>query len=85
MACIRQPSALSPDMIEQLSHDKQIIVATQSPLLVDEFELDEIIVLDLEDGRTKLRTLDVDDYKVWLDQEYTPSQLWQKNVLGGRP
>ena len=72
-------------MIEQLSHDKQIIVATQSPLLVDEFELDEIIVLDLEDGRTKLRTLDVDDYKVWLDQDYTPSQLWQKNVLGGRP
>ena len=72
-------------MIEQLSHDKQIIVATQSPLLVDEFELDEIIVLDLKDGQTKLRTLDVDDYKVWLDQEYTPSQLWQKNVLGGRP
>ena len=72
-------------MIEQLSHDKQIIVATQSPLLVDEFELDEIIVLDLEDGRTKLRTLNADDYKVWLDDDYTPSQLWQKNVLGGRP
>ena len=72
-------------MIEQLSHDKQIIVATQSPLLVDEFELDEIIVLDLEDGQTKLRMLSSDDYKVWLDQDYTPSQLWQKNVLGGRP
>ena len=72
-------------MIEQLSHDKQIIVATQSPLLVDEFELDEIIVLDLEDGRTKLRKLKADDYQVWLDQEYTPSQLWQKNVFGGRP
>lgn len=72
-------------MIEQLSHDKQIIVATQSPLLVDEFELDEIIVLDLEDGRTKLRKLDADDYRVWLEQDYTPSQLWQKNVLGGRP
>ena len=72
-------------MIEQLSHDKQIIVATQSPLLVDEFCLDEIIVLDLEDGQTKLRMLSSDDYKVWLDQDYTPSQLWQKNVLGGRP
>ena len=72
-------------MIEQLSHDKQIIVATQSPLLVDEFELDETIVLDLEDGRTKLRKLSADDYRVWLDQDYTPSQLWQKNVFGGRP
>ncbi len=76
---------LVADMIEQLSHDKQIIVATQSPLLVDEFELDEIIVLDLKDGRTKLRKLKADDYQVWLDQEYTPSQLWQKNVFGGRP
>ena len=25
--------------------------------------LDEIIVLDLDDGRTELRTLDVDDYQ----------------------
>lgn len=72
-------------MMKQLSHDKQIIVATQSPLLVDEFELDEIIVLDLEDGRTKLRKLNSDDYRVWLQQDYTPSQLWQKNLLGGRP
>ena len=76
---------LVADMIEQLSRDRQIIVATQSPLLVDEFELDEIIVLDLEDGRTKLRKLNADDYKVWLDDDYTPSQLWHKNVLGGRP
>ena len=76
---------LVADMIEQLSHDKQVIVATQSPLLVDEFELDEIIVLDLEDGRTKLRKLNADDYKIWLDEDYSPSQLWQKNLLGGRP
>jgi len=76
---------LVADMIKQLSHDKQIFVATQSPLLMDEFELDEIIVLDLEDGRTKLRKLNGDDYKVWLDDDYTPSQLWHKNVLGGRP
>lgn len=81
------PSAIGlvADMIKQLSHDKQIIVATQSPLLVDEFELDEIIVLDLVDGQTKLRKLNADDYKVWLDDDYTPSQLWHKNVLGGRP
>lgn len=81
------PAAISlvAQMIKQLSHDRQIIVATQSPSLVDEFELDEIIVLDLEDGRTRLRKLAADDYQVWLEQDYTPSQLWQKNVLGGRP
>lgn len=76
---------LVAQMIEQVSYDRQIIVATQSPLLVDEFELDKIIVLDLENGRTKLRKLDSDDYQVWLEQDYRPSQLWQKNLLGGRP
>ena len=81
------PAAISlvAQMIKQLSYDKQIIVATQSPLLVDEFALEEIIVLDLDDGRTRIRKLSTDDYKIWLDQDYTPSQLWQKNVLGGRP
>ena len=72
-------------MIKRLSAEKQVIVATQSTLLVDEFSLDEIIVLNLENGRTVLRKLKSDDYKVWLDQDYTSSQLWQKNLLGGRP
>ncbi len=76
---------LVAQMIKQLSYDRQIVVATQSPLLVDEFRLDEIIVLDLEDGKTKLRKLNAEDYKAWLEQDYRPSQLWQKNVLGGRP
>ena len=81
------PSAIGlvAQMIKQLSYDRQVIVATQSPLLVDEFGLDEIIVLDLEDGKTKLQKLNAEDYKAWLEQDYTPSQLWQKNVLGGRP
>ena len=81
------PAAISlvAQMIKQLSCDKQIIVATQSPLLIDEFGLEEIVVLDLDDGRTRIRMLSTDDYRIWLDQDYTPSQLWQKNVLGGRP
>ena len=72
-------------MIKRLGHDKQVIVATQSPLLVDEFELDEIMVLDLEDGRTSLRKLNREEYGIWLDQDYTSGQLWRKNLLGGRP
>ena len=72
-------------MIKRLDHDKQVIVATQSPLLVDEFELDEIMVLDLEDGRTSLRKLNREEYGIWLDQDYTSGQLWRKNLLGGRP
>ena len=71
-------------MIKSLAAQRQVIVATQSPLLVDAFDLNEIFVLDLEDGRTKARKLCKRDYQLWLD-EYTTGELWQKNLLGGRP
>ena len=80
------PSAicLLGSMIKTLSRETQVILATQSPLLVDEFDLDEIIVLNLKDGRTDMRQLDEENYKHWLE-EYSAGQLWQKNVIGGRP
>ncbi len=76
--------ALIGDMIKALADDRQIIAATQSPLLVDTFGLDEIIVLELQDGRTETRRLDEAEYRRWLE-EYTTGELWQKNLLGGRP
>lgn len=72
-------------MIRSLSEERQIVVATQSPLLVDAFDLDEIFVLELGGGRTEARKLSSGDYQVWLDENFTPGELWQKNLLGGRP
>ena len=63
---------------------RQVILATQSPLLVDEFTPDEIFVMELEDGQTKVSRQDEEYLKVWLE-EYSTGELWQKNVLGGRP
>lgn len=72
------------DMIKSLAEDRQVIAATQSPLLVDEFDLDEIGVLELRDGRTQVRRFDREKYERWLEN-YSTGQLWEKNVLGGRP
>ena len=77
--------ALVGGMIEALAEERQIIVATQSPLLVDAFGLDQIFVLDLKDGRTEFRKLAQADYRIWLDESFTPGELWQKNLLGGCP
>ena len=71
-------------MIDSVAMDRQVIVATQSPLLVDNFRLDEIVVLELENGRTTVHRVDDAEYGQWLD-EYSTGELWQKNVLGGRP
>ncbi len=72
-------------MIRSLAEERQVILATQSPLLVDAFDLEEIFVLELREGRTEVRKLSSDDYRVWLDEDFTPGELWQKNLLGGRP
>lgn len=72
-------------MIKALAGEKQVIVATQSPSLVDVFDLDEIIVLDLKDGKSELRKLDPNEFRRWIKEDFTMGQLWEKNLLGGRP
>ena len=76
--------ALIGDMIKVLAEERQVIVATQSPLLVDQFCLDEILVLELRDRRTEIHRCDESEYRVWLD-EYTTGEIWQKNLIGGCP
>lgn len=77
--------ALLGGLIKSLSVEKQVIVATQSPLLVDAFGLDEVFVLDIEEGRTVCRKLDAKSYQHWLDDGYATGELWRMNVFGGRP
>lgn len=80
--------AVIGELIRSIASDRQVIVATQSPLLVDEFELNEIVVFELQKGRTQIRRFDGpsdrDRYRSWLER-YSTGELWQKNVLGGRP
>src|SRR5207302_1831768 len=67
----------------------QVILATQSTLLLDHFEPEEIIVADikgvgLERGRSQFHRLDPEDLADWL-ADYNVSELWQNNVIGGGP
>lgn len=71
-------------MIKMQATNRQVIVATQSPLLVDAFDLDKILVLEMHDGRTTVLRYDENNYSHWLE-EYATGELWQKNLLGGRP
>ena len=71
-------------MVKQCSADRQVIVATQSPRFVDSFDLDQIVVLENRDGRTECRRFETQDLQHWLD-EFSLGQLWEKNLLGGRP
>ena len=76
---------LVAEMVKAVGRASQVIVATQSPLFVDAFGLDQVIVLDLEKGATVLRQLVPAQYAEWLEQDYSPGRLWTRNVLGGGP
>ena len=73
-------------MITLASQYSQIIIATQSPQLVDEFEAEDIVVVERDetDKHTILKRLDEQELTDWL-QRYSLSELWEKNVFGGRP
>ncbi len=72
-------------MIRSVSKEKQVIIATQSPLLVNSFEVDEIIVAECRDGRSIFTQKSSSDYQDWLEDDFKVGDLWLKNLLGGRP
>lgn len=74
------------EMIKEASINTQVIIATQSPGLVDEFEANQITIIERdEDSESTLaRKLDEEELSEWLTN-YSLSELWNKNVLGGRP
>ncbi len=71
-------------LIRYASDHSQIMVATQSAELVDYFEPHEIIVAERPEKETLFRRLEPEKLEPWLE-EYTMSDLWRKNVLGGTP
>ena len=58
-------------------------IATQSPYLVDCFELENIIVANANNGETMLRNLPREHYQRWLDEEYQLSDIWLQQAAGG--
>ena len=64
--------------------ETQIIVATQSSLLVDEFDLDQLLVFDLDGDATTVQRPQSKDYREWLG-ECSTGQMWEKNLLRGYP
>ena len=71
-------------LVKQVSVTTQVILSTQSPMLLDHFQVEDVIVADLVNKGTQLTRLDSAKLKTWL-QDYSLGQLWEKNELGGRP
>lgn len=69
-------------LIEVASRNTQVIVATQSPLLLDQFAVDDIIIAKRENGATVFSRLDANKLKIWLD-DYSLGDLWARDIIQG--
>lgn len=71
-------------MVKSVSVETQVILATQSPTLVDRFEPQDVLVVDRVKGATEFKRLDSDKLAVWLE-DYSLGELWQMGDLDGHP
>lgn len=76
--------ALFVELVRSISHRAKVVLATQSPALLNLVEPEEVRVVERVNGATQLRRLDRESLAEWLE-EYSLAELYDKNLLGGRP
>ncbi len=75
---------LLAELLKQASERTQLLVATQSVTLVNHLDQAHVWVADRHEGATVFAHLAKQDLSQWLGA-YALGELWEKNVLGGRP
>ena len=76
--------AMLAALVKQAAVETQVILSTQSALLLDHFEPEDVLVADRVDNATRLSRVDAGRLSEWLE-DYSLGQLWEKNEFGGRP
>lgn len=71
-------------MMKSTAQKHQIIVSTQSVELVNEFDIDNLIVVDKKGGASTFNRPNAEALSEWL-HDYSLGEMWKKNLLGGRP
>ena len=76
--------ALIAELCRSICRHTQIVLSTQSTELIDHFMVDEVVVVEREEGATSLKRLKKPDLRLWLE-DYSLRDLYAKGVIGGTP
>ncbi|GAA3063920.1 AAA family ATPase [Actinokineospora globicatena] len=71
-------------LLHQASTRAQVLLATQSVTLMNQFDIEDLIVVERTGGGSVFTRPDAQHLAAWLE-EYSLGELWEKNLLGGRP
>lgn len=72
------------EMLKAAGGRTQLLVATQSPALVDQFSPDNVLVVQRVGYASTIERKSRTELAGWLE-EYSLGDLWRKNLLGGTP
>lgn len=68
------------DLLKSASQRTQIIVATHSPQLLNAVVPEDVVIVESDNGETKLERPDTDGLRLWLER-YTLGSLWTMGKL----
>ena len=80
------PSAIDAvaGLIKAAASYSQVFIATQSISLVNNFDLDDLVVIERKGRSSIYHRPDAENLEAYLE-EFSTGQIWEKNVIGGRP
>lgn len=92
LVCLDEPEiGLHPDMINTIAEGikyaaqtgTQMFIATHSPLLLNAFELEDILIFEKdENNKSVVKTKSEEDFADWQG-EFLAGQMWLRGQLGG--
>ncbi len=92
LVCIDEPeTGLHPDMIntisdaiKQASKNTQLIIATHSPLLLNSFDIDDILIFEKNiHNETEVYVKSPDEFDGWIE-DFLVGQAWLQGLIGGK-
>ncbi len=72
------------DLLRAAAGSSQVLLATQSVTLLNQLSVDDIIVAEHDGDGSVLHRPSKKALRAWLDA-YSVGELWEKNLLRGRP
>ncbi|HLW07554.1 MAG TPA: AAA family ATPase, partial [Marinilabiliaceae bacterium] len=71
-------------LIKAASNHCQVFVATQSVSMVNNFDLEDLVIVEREGRASTYSRADIETVQNYLE-EFTTGEIWEKNIIGGRP
>ena len=71
-------------LLRAATRHTQVLVSTQSSAFLDNFESEDIVVVERKGEATEFSRPDTEKLDAWLE-DYLLGEVWEKNVIGGGP